>query len=568
MRTRETAGLLSSLRHRDFRLLMAASTVSFIGTWAYNVALTVWVYDATGSLSWVAATTVCRFVPALLFSTYAGVLADRFEKVTLMMRADLAFALIQVTMGVLMVVDGPVVAVLATAAISSTLGTVYEPAAAGATPLLVPERDLASANALRNTIDNVTVIAGPGLGALLLLLGPPQNAIWFNAATFVASAVLVARIRTRSSAVDVTEGGEARALGQMMVGVRAILSSPTVSVMVGYSILATMVFGIDMVLFVSVSDELLGTGPDGYGYLLAGLGVGGLLAAPLVTRAEARPSLGPVILGGMAAYCLPTLVLLISHSPVVAFLVQVVRGAGTLFVDVLAVTAMQRTLPQDVMARVFGAFGTLMLAAILVGSTATSWIVSATSVEVGVWVAGAGVFGFSLLGLPWLRRLDALARRRREELAPRIALLEACDLFARVPDGGLSQLAAASEEIHVPEGTMVVRQGEPADAFYVVETGTFAVYTTASTGERISAPELGPGQYFGEIGLIEAIPRTADVVAETDATLLRIDGTVFVEALTTGTPSAAIMDGASVRLGRTHPSLALGRAGLEAGGTA
>ena len=42
-----------------------------------------------------------------------------------------------------------------------------------------------------------------------------------------------------------------------------------------------------------------------------------------------------------------------------AFVVQVVRGAGTLFVDVLAVTAMQRTLPSDVMARVFGAFGAL-----------------------------------------------------------------------------------------------------------------------------------------------------------------------------------------------------------------
>src|SRR4029079_14994428 len=97
-------------------------------------------------------------------------------------------------------------------------------------------------------------------------------------------------------------------------------------------------------------------------------------------------------------------------------------------------------------------------------------------------------------------------------------------------------------EIPVPHGTRVARQGEPAAAFYVVETGTFAVYTTASTGERISAPELGPGHYFGEIGLIEAIPRTADVVAATDATVLRIDGTVFVEALTTGTPSAAIMD--------------------------
>jgi CRP-like cAMP-binding protein/predicted MFS family arabinose efflux permease len=568
MTTRETAGLLSSLRHRDYRLFMAAFTVSCVGTRAYNVALTVWVYDATGSLGWVAATTVCRFVPALLFSVYAGVLADRYEKVGLMVRTDIAFAVIQVAMGVLMVVDGPVVAVLVTAGISSSLGTLYEPAAAGATPLLVPERDLGSANALRNTIDNVTVIAGPALGAFLLLFGPPQNAIWVNAATFLGSAVLVSRIRTRSTAVDVTEGGEVGAVEQMLVGVRAILSSPTVAVMVSYSVLATLVFGIDTVLFVAVSDELLGTGPDGFGYLLAGLGVGGILAAPLVTRVEARPSLGPVILLGMAAYCLPTLILLVNHSPAVAFVVQVVRGAGTLFVDVLAVTAMQRTLPHDVMARVFGVFGALMLAAILIGSTLTSWIVSTSSVEVGVWVASAGAFGISLLGLPWLRQVDALARRRREELAPRIALIEACALFAQVPDGGLAQLAAAAEEVHLAAGTAAVRQGEAADAFYVVEAGTFAVHATTASGERISAPTLGPGQYFGEIGLIEAIPRTADVVAQTDATVLRIDGTVFVEALTTGTPSAAIMDGASVRLGRTHPSLALGRAGLEAGGTA
>ena len=63
----------------------------------------------------------------------------------------------------------------------------------------------------------------------------------------------------------------------------------------------------------------------------------------------------------MAVYCLPTLVLPgQSTSPIVAFAAQVVRGAGTLVVDVLAITALQRTLPGDVLARVFGAFNTLM----------------------------------------------------------------------------------------------------------------------------------------------------------------------------------------------------------------
>ena len=288
-----SSGLLSSLKHRDYRLLMSAFTISCIGTWAYNVALTVWIYDKTGSVSWIAATTACRFVPALVLSAYAGVLADRFEKIRLMARTDVAFAAIQIAMGALMVIDGPVVAVLLTAAVSSSLGTLYEPAAAGITPLLVPERDLASANTLRNTIDNVTVIAGPGSAPCFSSSARPQNAVWFNAATFVLSAVLVARIRTRSTAVDVTDGGEAGAFRQMLVGVRAMVSSPTVAVMVGYSVLATLIFGIDTVLYVAVSDELLGTGPDGYGYLLAGLGVGGIFAAPLVTLAEARPCSAP-----------------------------------------------------------------------------------------------------------------------------------------------------------------------------------------------------------------------------------------------------------------------------------
>ena len=199
-------GLTACLVHRDFRYLLGAFTFAGIGGWAYNVALTVWVYDATSSLGWVTASTIVRLVPALCFGTYAGVVADRFEKVRVMRTVDLSCAVVMVGLATLMILDAPVGAVIALAAVSSSVGTLYEPAAAGFTPLVVPERDLASANALRNTIDNATVIAGPGIGALLLIVAPTQLAVLLNAFTFLASALLISRLKTRSAPVDVTEG--------------------------------------------------------------------------------------------------------------------------------------------------------------------------------------------------------------------------------------------------------------------------------------------------------------------------------------------------------------------------
>jgi CRP-like cAMP-binding protein len=75
--------------------------------------------------------------------------------------------------------------------------------------------------------------------------------------------------------------------------------------------------------------------------------------------------------------------------------------------------------------------------------------------------------------------------------------------------------------------------------------------------------DLSTGDYFGEIGLIEQIPRTATVTPTTETVLLRIDGRAFLEALTQSAPSPALLDGASLRLRRTHPSRGLTQSGLS-----
>lgn len=558
-------GLFTSLKHRDFRLLMAAFTASAIGSWAYNVALAVWIFDETGSAAWVGAATIGRFVPALLFSAYGGVLADRFERVKLMVTLDAASFVIMALLALETALHVPVPLAIATAALTSTLATAYEPAVAAMTPQAVGERDLGSANALRNTIDNICVIAGPGLGALLLLLGPPPLAISANALSFLISALTVARVRSRSTPVDVTEGGEVGAFRQMVVGAKAITSSPSAAVLVAYSIVATFVFGVDTVLFVVLSRDVLGTGAEGYGYLLAGLGAGGVLAAGAVTRLERRPQLGYIILAGMATYCLPTLVFLVAGNPVLAFVLQMVRGAGTLVVDVLAVTALQRSLPRELLARVFGAFNALLLGAVLLGAIVAPLLIDGVGLDAALWFSGLGVPVLCLVGWPILRRMDGEAVSRQRLLAPKVRLLTSCDLLAEVSVGALDQLADAAVEVELGVGQPVVVEGQPADAFYVVMDGELGVSARGEGERSVPLVDLRPGDYFGEIGLIEQIPRTATVTAVTAVKLLRMDGAAFLDTLTQAAPSPALLDGASLRLQRTHPSIAMSRSGLQAG---
>jgi len=418
----------------------------------------------------------------------------------------------------------------------------------------VPERDLAAANTLRNMVDNVAIIAGPALGALLLLAGPPPLVFAVNAASFAVSGLVVSRMRVRSAPVDVTDGGAAGPLRQMLVGVRAIASSSTATILVLYSVVASFVYGVDTVQFVALSQEQLGTGESGYGYLLAGLGAGGVAAAGLVNRLAAAPRLGTVILLGMAVYCLPTLAFLVVDEPAAAFVLQGVRGAGTLVVDVLAVTALQRSLRPDLLARVFGAYFTGVLLAIALGALVTPVVITQLGLDASLWLAGAAIPALCLLGLPWLRRMDDANAAALAALEPRVLALGRLGILTEAGRPSLERLARASVEVHVPTGTPVITEGEQADALYVLLDSEMSVRARGEGEVELDLPAMTAGACFGEIGLLEGVARTATVTAARDSRVLRISGDDFLAVLSDAPASTALLEGARVRLARTHPS--------------
>lgn len=552
--TGRQGGVRAALAQRDFRWLMIGLSVSSIGTWAYNVALYVYVYETTGSPAWAAATSVGRFVPALIMSSYSGIVAERIERRRLLILMDSAYAVMMIALAVVTGLDlGPLLAIIL-ASIASVIGTGYFPATAALTPQIVEERDLASANAFQGAVENVSTIVGPALGALVLAVSSVPVALVINAAAFSFSAFCSSRIRTRSEPSDVTEGGTAGLFQQIATGFRAIRSSTTAFVLVAASIFGTFFFGADTVLFLVLAEQKLGMGSDGFGVLMTAIGVGGVLIAPLVNRIAGSPRLGTVISLAMIAATLPTVVLVWVDATAAGVGIQVIRGGAMLAIDVLAVTALQRALPPDMIARVIGIYGALALGAIALGALMVPVALDLLDLDGTLVLVSVVASALVVLAYPFTRRVDRELAAHLAAIEPRIAALSGLGIFATASRPMLERLAQSAEERSVPAGARIITQGEPADTFYVVTAGTVEVSRTEDDGTTQGLQSLGEGHYVGEIGLLEAGPRTANVDATTAVELLAVPGDEFVGALTQAPPTTSFLEVTRSRLAVTDPS--------------
>jgi MFS family permease len=538
--------------------------VSSTGTWAFNVGLYAFVFDRTHSFGWVGAAGAVRFVSALVFSPLGGVVAERIERIRLMVGSDLACLIWQAAAAATAAAGGPVVLVVLMAVLTTATNCVYPPAVAATIPSVVDEDDLVAANALNGTIDNLVMIVGPAIGAALLLVGTPTLVFAINAASFALSAIAVSRIRARTQRVEFG-AGVAGVLRQMGVGARTIVSLPAARTLVGFAVLVSFVYGTTTVLFVAVSADRLGTGPRGYGYLLAGLGVGGIIMAAAIDRLARSSRLSLIILAGTVGYCSPIALLAIIHDPGLAFAVQVIRGAATLVVDVLAITALQRAVPSEQVARVFGIYFAFMLGAIALGAAVTPAVISAAGLNSALYAIAFGTTALGLLGFPALLAIDRGASARAIALAPDVAILEQLEVFATASRPLLERLAGSAVEVQSAAGNAIVREGEPADAMYVLIEGEVEVTARGELESERTIRTMSAPSYFGEIGVLEHIPRTATVTALRDCRCERIDGEALLEALTTAPASSSLMENVRSRLALTHPSQPVGdmRAGAS-----
>jgi MFS family permease len=540
------------MRHRDFRLLIAAFLIDQVGSWASNVVLIVWVFDRTHSPTWIAATTAAGWVPRLVFSVYAGVLADRHERTTVMLSSALLSFVAMAGLATVVASNGPVILALALAAVAATFASGYRPAAGAVIPEVVGESDLIPANAIFGALESLVVVLGPGIGGLLLLAGSPAAGITLNALSFLAAALIVVRLKVRSRG-NAGAAGES-VLAQLGAGFGALRRERVALVLVIFCCLDSMVYAASTVIYVPLS-ERLGTGPEGYSYLIAGASLGGVLAAGLANRFSAARRLAPVILAGMFMLALPFAATAAVHSAVPAFLLQTVAGAGMIIVDVLAVTALQRDLPREVLSRVFGIFESAVPGALLVASFITAVILRHVGLTKTLLAIGFGFSAAAVLGIGPILRADRNSLAVVRALEPRVALLQSLDLFSGASRSTLERLARSAAEVTMAPGTIVVREGDDADALWVLEAGEVAVSARGEAAHARRLRTMAAPSYVGEIGLLRGLPRTATVRTLGECKLLRIGADDFFAALQGAAVSSSLLAQSAARLARSHPRL-------------
>jgi MFS family permease len=519
---RALAAYRGVLAIREARALIGASAASQIGDWLYNAALLGYVFTATESAAWVGVATIGRLLPYVLLGPFGGAIADRYPRRTVLLVGDLLRLALMLVLAAVVAGNGPVALVIGLTALSSAAGSAEQPAALALLPRLVGERRLGPANALLHTVQDLGVVVGPAIGAVLLAVSSPPVAFLSNAGTFAVSAVLISTLRRQASSGAKERGATAGVLA----GIRTARVTQFVIPLFVLVAMVEFTYGAQTVQLVVYADEALGLGTGGYGVLLAASGAGGLISAVFNGQLATSRRLTLVVVGAGALACGTQFVYAGSDWLALAVLATVIGGAGLVSCEVIAETVLARVVPGETLGRVAGLFIASSIAAMVGGAVLASILVSATSLEGSFWILGAGSLVVALSCALGLRGLDDASRRRTEELASRLAVIEGLPVTAGVPQLVLEQLASASRVRPVPAGVDLVVQGAPADTFYAVVSGRVVVHR-----DGIVRVHLGPGDNFGERGLLDNAPRNATVTTEMETVVLRIDGDVLLDSL-------------------------------------
>jgi predicted MFS family arabinose efflux permease len=314
-----------------------------------------------------------------------------------MIVSDVVRAAAMAALAVVALTGAPVVFAPVLAALCTAAGAAYPQCVVAVLPRLVGTGDdLAAANAARVSLTALCIVAGPALGAALLVLSSAAVVFAVNGATFLIGAAVVAGLPREALRRPAGAAAEVHASirSELAVGWQALREHRDALPLIGAEFLSSSVYGALTVLFVLVG-ERLGRGAAGYGYLLSALGVGGVLAAGIGHRAAASGHPRRALVGAAAAIGVPLIVMTVAGSLAAALVLAAAIGAGQFVTEMVSDTTLQRSLDPAVFARAYGLAVPAFVAGIVMGALLTPPCVALVGLDATLALAGTLVLGYA-----------------------------------------------------------------------------------------------------------------------------------------------------------------------------
>ena len=491
-------------------------------TW---MAILVYAYGRGGA-GLAAIVAVVQLVPAGLVAPFAAYAGDRFRRDHVLLGSYLLQAVAMGATAAALYGNAPIAATVVVATIAAISITITRPVQAVILPSITHSpADLTAANAVAGLAENLGIFVGPLLAGLLLGRGQPGDVFAAFAAVSLVGAACVFRLPVdlEPQGTHEPDGGR-HLLAASFAGFGVVRRERRVLVLVVVMAATTIVLGALDILFVAVAIDLLHAGQSWAGFLCSAFGLGGIVGAILAVRLIGRRRLSPSLAGSGGGFGLSICAIGLVPTLATASVLFAASGTGFGVTSVAGRTLLQRIAPEALLARVFGVLEGLGMFALAAGSIGCGILVE--TLGVGPTLLIAGLFVPAVLAMAWTQ-LRALDRDARPPDAEALALLRRLPIFAPLSAPSIERILAELTWLVVPAGTVLIREGEVGDRFYILAEGRVEV---TLAGAHLS--ERGPGDSFGEIALIRSVPRTATVTAMTPLRLIAIERDRFLEAVT------------------------------------
>jgi MFS family permease len=386
------------LQQRDFRWLWAGQVISNLGNNFSYLALSVLAYRVTGSALSVGLMLAATTLPVLLIRPLAGVLVDRGDRQRIMIASDLVRALL--------IAAVPTLAqfhlgwVYGLAFLSSVAAQFFRPAFQSVIPDLVDEGALMAANALHQSSQKLTEVVGFALAGLVATTIALPLVFYFDALTFVISAVCIAVISVPRVPLD--SSANQTVSESLLEGLRFIRRDRVLSANLAIAGVAPIPPGALAALLLVFTIHALRSDPFGYGLLESAMGLGVVLGGLILGKQANRFPPGQLFGLSLAGMGLAILVLSRLDTLILALVLIFLFGILDIASYLVPLWLVQRQTPSEFRGRVLSVWGLTIQAAFLVGMIGGSALADLLDVRTvlagaGIWLVGVGFVTRSLL---------------------------------------------------------------------------------------------------------------------------------------------------------------------------
>ena len=389
---------LGALAHRNFRLFLFGQTVSLTGTWMQSIAQGWLVLQLTDSPFYVGLVSALGSVGVLVFTLYAGVVADRSDKrrvvtitQTLLMLQAFALAALVATGKV------TVENVMALALFMGIVNAFDIPTRQSFLVEMVGKEDLMNAIALNSSMFNATRVFGPAVAGILIGSAGMVWCFLLNGVSYLAVIASLLAMRLTPHVPRPTQSSAWQGFREVVTYLRSDRRVSTLVVLTGLF----SVFGFPYLVMMPVfARDVLHTRAAGYGALTAAVGAGALLGALGIAVLSRRIPKGRTLVLGGTSFGLALVLFAASRSYTLSLFILALTGCAMITNNALTNTLLQTLVPDALRGRVMGFYsfvfvGLAPLGALQAGviaehygapwAVATGGIVTALSMAIAAW---------------------------------------------------------------------------------------------------------------------------------------------------------------------------------------